>query len=84
MPSLEGNSTDLDGNFTVRTNAIYKCYKAARERGWSVFAVANGGQCRSSANAAAIYKENGMSNCSNLKDGKGGSGFSNVYFASGE
>ena len=84
MPSLEGMSSQLDGNYTERTDAIYKCYKAASERGSSVFAVTDGGQCRSSANAADIYKENGMSNCSNIKEGKGGSGFSNVYFTTGE
>ena len=49
-----------------------------------MFAVADGGQCRSSANAADIYKENGMSKCSNINEGKGGSGFSNVYLATGE
>ena len=90
LPSLEGKASQLDGNYTWRTDAIYKCYKAARERGWSVFAVADGGQCRSSANAADIYKENGMGVCElgpgrfSIFEGKGGTGSSRVYFASGE
>ena len=84
LPSLERNASQLDGDYTVRTDAIYKCYKAVRERGWSVFAVTDGGKCRSSANAADIYKKNGIGKCSSIIDGKGGSGGSNVYFASGE
>ena len=90
LPSLEGNASQLDGDYTQRTDSVYKCYKAARERGWSVFAVADGGQCRSSANAADIYKENGMGECEKEKGtrpfeaDKGGSGTSNVYFGSGE
>ena len=85
LPSLEGIASQLDGNYTVRTDAIYKCYKATRERGWRVFAVTDGGQCRSSANASDVYKENGMSSkCIDPLEGKGDSGNSNVYFASGE
>ena len=84
LPSLEGTTNLLDGDYTVRTDAIYKCFKAVRERGWSVFAVVDGGQCRSSANATDIYKENGMSKCPNINGGKGGSGFGNVYLATGE
>ena len=85
MLSLEGKSFQLDGNYLVRTNAIYKCYKAARERGWSIFAVANGGECRGSPHAADIYKKNGMSSkCSNMEEGKGDPGSSNVYFVTGE
>ena len=55
-----------------------------------MFAVANGGQCRSSANAADIYKENGVGECGKengkrpFEEDKGGSGSSNVYFAFGE
>ena len=32
LPSLEGNASQLDGHYTQRTDAIYKCYKATRER----------------------------------------------------
>ena len=50
-----------------------------------MFAIADGGQCRSSANAADIYAENSMSSaCSSIENGKGGLGSSNVYFATGE
>ena len=84
MPSLEGSSSQLDGDYRKRIDAVNKCYKAAREMGWSVFAVSDGGQCRSSANAADIYQENGMSTeCSFLK-GNGYTGISDVYFATGQ
>ena len=86
LPSLEGNASQLDGHYTQRTDAIYKCYKATRERGWDVFAVTDGGQCRSSANAADIYNEKGLQSsfCLNIQNGKGDSGNSHVYFATGE
>ena len=84
MPSLEGNSSHLDGDYKGRSYAVYKCYKAAREKGWSVFAVSDEGQCRSSANAADIYQENGMSSKCSYSFGLGYTGVSDVYFATGQ
>lgn len=83
IPTLEGKDPVLDGGYTARKNPIEKCYQAARNRGFKVFAVQNGGWCASSATAHDTYDKHGSSsNC--LVDGAGGPGANQVYFIRGK
>ena len=75
---MRNNATKVG---TLYTASI--CYEDARKKGWSVFAIADGGQCRGAANAMHKYKDNGVSTqC--RSDGRGGPGSSEVYFISGK
>ena len=75
---LEGKSAHLNEHYKRRENAIQKCHAAAAEKGYTVFAVQDGGQCFSSADAKNKYQKYGSSSaCSS--DGKGGPMANHVY-----
>ncbi|XP_047129194.1 uncharacterized protein LOC100207237 isoform X3 [Hydra vulgaris] len=77
VATLEGSVALLDGSdYTNRADAIKKCYEAAKLRGFTVFAVQNGGWC--AAGNGESYKKYGASNdCKG--DGKGGPWANQVY-----
>lgn len=77
IPTLEGYSTFLDGPYKHRMNAVNKCLKAALEKKFEVFAVQDGGQCFSSADARSKYKQSG--NSDKCKIMKGGPMANDVY-----
>ena len=58
--------------------AIEKCYIAAKSFGYSVFAIQNGGACRSSSTAESTYNKYGPSTAC-LGDGEGGPFANDVY-----
>ncbi|XP_006821926.1 uncharacterized protein LOC102805987 [Saccoglossus kowalevskii] len=61
IPTLEGTDIRLDGNYGTRANPIQKCAEVAKDLGYSMFAVQNGGWCASSADAANTYNKYGTS-----------------------
>ncbi|KAL9972529.1 hypothetical protein ACROYT_G018852 [Oculina patagonica] len=78
IPTIEGKDSILDGSYGSRQNAIAKCAVAARERGFHMFAVQNGGWCATSATAEKTFDKYGKSN--NCKDdGEGGPWGNDVY-----
>ena len=83
MTVLEGKDADiLDGNYTLRTDAIGKCALAAMKRGYEVFAVQDGGLCLVSGTISPTFNKYGISkDCKS--DGKGGSGAIHVYVIGG-
>ncbi|XP_019624950.1 PREDICTED: matrilin-2-like [Branchiostoma belcheri] len=78
IPPLEGLDPRLQDPYRLRENAIEKCYQAARDRGYDVFAVQDGGWCASSSAAREAYRQYGPSHrCAN--NGKGGDWANHVY-----
>ncbi|CAH1257629.1 MUC5AC [Branchiostoma lanceolatum] len=79
IDTLEGTDHLLDQfNYHKRPNAIHRCYQVALSRGFTVFAVQNGGQCFSSKTAQDTYWKYGRSlSCG--YDGKGGPWSNQVY-----
>ncbi|XP_035699356.1 uncharacterized protein LOC118431996 [Branchiostoma floridae] len=78
IPTLEGSDPRLDGPYQNRQDAIRKCYNVAKDRGFSYFAVQNGGWCASSPIAGETYQKYGRSStCGN--DGEGGPWGNEVY-----
>jgi len=70
LPTIEGQSNKLDKHYKRRTDAVMKCAKAALQKGFEVFAVQDGGQCFSSADARSKYKQFGRSEkCETMKGG---------------
>ena len=69
----------IDGGVRFRSvkNPIEECRNYAQEQGFSVFAVQNGKECFTAANAADTYKRYGTSN--KCKDGAGGPKALDVY-----
>ncbi|KAI8487880.1 hypothetical protein Bbelb_343280 [Branchiostoma belcheri] len=78
IPTLEGQDPILDGPYPSRTDAVRKCQHAAARRGYTVFAVQNGGWCASSADALQTYQKHGESDACQA-DGEGGSWANEVY-----
>ena len=78
IPTLEGTSHFLDGNYKKREKKIEKCALAAKAAGYTVFAIQNGGWCASGPSAADDYKKYGTSDAC-AADGTGGSWANNVY-----
>ncbi|XP_019637236.1 PREDICTED: uncharacterized protein LOC109479688 [Branchiostoma belcheri] len=79
IPTLEGTDPLLDGgHYYERTRAIEKCYQVARSRGFTVFAVQNGGQCFGSANGHNTYNKYGPTTAC-AADGEGGPWANQVY-----
>ncbi|XP_065648047.1 uncharacterized protein LOC105849214 isoform X2 [Hydra vulgaris] len=76
MTTLEGSSTLLDNSYRNRVDAIKKCYEAAKERGFTIFAVRDGGFC-SACNDGA-YRKYGLSNLCN-ENGKGNAMSNQAY-----
>ncbi|CAH1240011.1 SVEP1 [Branchiostoma lanceolatum] len=82
ISKLEKTDPRLDGHYSSRRNAIDKCYQVALSRGFSVFAVQNGGQCFGSADGHTSYNKHGPSkDCGS--DGKGASWANVVYHITG-
>ncbi|XP_078703706.1 uncharacterized protein LOC144928887 [Branchiostoma floridae x Branchiostoma belcheri] len=78
IPTLEGADPRLDGSHAARSNAIEKCYQVARSRGFTVFAVQDGGRCAGSADGHNTYNKHGPStDCGT--DGQGGPWANEVY-----
>ena len=63
MPTLEGKSTQLDGDYKKRKDPVRKCYEAAKENGWSLFTVSFGGACNSGPDAMYTYPFKGIVSC---------------------
>ena len=83
IPSLEGQDPRLDGgNYKVRTDAIGKCASVAKQRGYKVFALYDGGKCLSSSNAHMTFQTYGKSyHCK--RNGRGGRLGNHVYAIGG-
>ena len=73
----------MDGSYQARQDSIEKCYKAAKKRGFHIFAVQNGGWCASSATAGETFNKYGTSTACK-SDGKGGPWANQVYYITGE
>ncbi|XP_066296177.1 uncharacterized protein [Branchiostoma lanceolatum] len=78
IPTLEGTDPRLDGNYRRRQNPTKKCYQVALSRGFTVFAVQNGGWCAGSADGVNTYDKYGPSTACN-KDGEGWGKANEVY-----
>ena len=78
IPILEGQEADLlTGAYNTRNDPVRQCAMAAIRRGYTTFALQNGGQCMSSPIAQATYKMFGKSTtCPD--DGEGGPWANNV------
>ena len=79
IPTLEGHDFTLNGWYKSRPNAIERCYKVAKSRGFHVFAVQDGGWCASSSSAVRTFDRYGKSSACKL-DGKGGPWANQVYY----
>ena len=75
---VEGKDPILDGSYHSRTNAIAKCAVAALRKGYTMFAVQNGGHCQTSATAAQTFDKYGKSTACKA-DGEGGWWANQVY-----
>ena len=83
IETLEGRDSILDGNHTTRNDSITKCCRAAKKRGFHIFAVQDGGRCASNASAVNTFDKYG--NSSDCKsDGKGGPFANEVYYIIGK
>ena len=78
IPSLEGTDATLDGHYRTRENAVGKCLRVAIKRGYSAFAVQDGGACFSSSTTRNTYSKYGPST-SCAANGKGGPMANEVY-----
>ena len=81
IDSLEGNSkvtSILIGHYKTRIDAIEKCYLAAKQLWYNVFALQDGGQCFSSAIAMFTHDRYGTSSDCAI-DKKGGPMANDVY-----
>jgi len=83
IPSLEGQDPRLEGvNYKRRTDAIEKCAFVAKQRGYKVFALQDGGMCLSSSTAHKTFQRYGTSSkCKS--DGRGGKEANHVYVIGG-
>ena len=80
IPTLEGNnkvSSIIDGHYKRRSREIEKCYRATLSLGYDTFAVQDGGQCFSSANAGSTFNKYGKS--TKCYGGTGGPMANDVY-----
>ena len=76
--TLEGIDPILDGEYSSRNNPIAKCAVAAIRKGYSTFAVQDGGWCASSATATQTFNMYGKSDAC-MADGEGGPSANQVY-----
>ena len=77
IPPLERKDSTLKGHYWARGNAFQKCADAARNKGYSVFALQHGGWCASSRDAGCTYFKYGESD--KCKDGTGAGWTNSVY-----
>ena len=75
---VEGKDPILDGSYHSRKNAIAKCAVAALRKGYTMFAVQNGGHCQTSATAPRTFNKYGKSTACKA-DGEGGPWANQVY-----
>eukprot|EP00116_Pleurobrachia_bachei_P019063 sb/3479325/ len=78
IPSLEGSFPYSNRSWVERPDPIAACRRAAESKGYSVFAIQNGGWCTGSPTAQNTYRKYGVAdNC--REDGTGGFYSNNVY-----
>ena len=76
LPTLEGEHYLLmDPNYKGRRHALFKCARAALDKGYNLFGIENGGQCFASADEDKGYHKYGAS-----KECKGKNGLKIVPF----
>ena len=65
MANLEGLDARLNGNYETRSDAINKCFMAARKRGCKIFALLRQGICLASndLNRYRYYGPEKSANC---------------------
>ncbi|XP_035693199.1 uncharacterized protein LOC118427484 isoform X2 [Branchiostoma floridae] len=78
IATLEGTDPRLDGDYEERSDAIEKCYQVALSRGFTLFAVQNGGWCAGSESGRQSYNKYGYSTACG-GDGEGGPWANDVY-----
>ena len=78
IPTLEDADAVLDGSYPSRKSPIAKCTVAAMRKGYSMFAVQNGGWSAASATAPQTFEKYGKSSACK-SDGEGGGGANQVY-----
>ena len=78
IQSLEGTHALLKEFYMSHTNAYDKCLGATLSFGYTVFALQNGGNCRSASDAEETYDKHGTSDACN-GDGEGGPWANQVY-----
>ena len=76
MKNLEGTDTRLDGDHKEREDAIGKCYNVAKDQGFPIFALGDGGKCWA-CNGDAYMEYGPSEECP--QSGKGLYGVANVY-----
>ena len=86
IPQLEGTMKELRGDYRSRPEAIKKCGEAAKKRGFSLYAVQNGGWCAAASytleqalSPNAAYRKYGKA--THCRNGKGAAYANNVYFS---
>ncbi|XP_078612531.1 uncharacterized protein LOC144882551 isoform X1 [Branchiostoma floridae x Branchiostoma japonicum] len=78
IATLEGTDPRLDGDYEERSDPVEKCYQVALSRGFTVFAVQNGGWCAGSESGRQSYNKYGYSTACG-GDGEGGPWANEVY-----
>ena len=82
IETLEGKDSILDGEYNSRANPIAKCAVAAMRKGYSMFAIQNGGWCAASSTTQQTFNKYGKStNC--MADGEGEPWADNAYILRG-
>ena len=61
IETLEGKDSILDDAYNSRANPIAKCAVAAMRKGYSMFAIQNGGWCAASSTTQQTFDKNGKS-----------------------
>ena len=79
LPSLESKTEILDGNYKNRSDAVGKCFAAAKKKFKRAFAVSDGGSCQGLVDIEQLQfmKQGRSTKCA--KDGKGGPDASQIY-----
>ena len=83
IPALEGLHPFLNGSYRAREDAVRKCYQAALDKGFHMFAVQDGGWCAADGTAAQDFDKYGISDACQ-SDGKGGPQDNQVYVIKGK
>ncbi|XP_066266629.1 uncharacterized protein [Branchiostoma lanceolatum] len=78
IATLEGTDPRLDATYQERSDPVEKCYQVALSRGFTVFAVQNGGWCAGSDSGRQNYNKYGPSTAC-ASDGEGGPWANEVY-----
>lgn len=77
VKSVEGMYDRVTGDWKTRKDPIGKCADTAKDLGFKFFAIQNGGQCFTSADADKTYNKFGVTD--KCKSGVGGPMVSDVY-----